>query len=193
MQVRFLPVAPMDTEIKIVISGSFRKHLSDIGRASENFKKAGIEILAPLTQEVRGSKGGFIFLASDDKSKAADTLERDFIDNIKKANFHYVANVEGYVGRSAAVEMGAAIMSGIPIIVAEKIKVLPEEVPGALKELFQKMAFGQLPIDQINQDTVARLDLTNHTSTCISSDETTLLQSQIEKLLEDLKLASMTA
>lgn len=112
----------MNTKIKIVISGSFRKYLNDIGIAIANFEKANIKVLAPLTKKAIDINDNFIFLATDNPEKSADILEKEFMANVEKADFLYLANIGGYVGQSVATEMGVALMSGVPVVVAEEIK-----------------------------------------------------------------------
>jgi hypothetical protein len=51
----------MNPECKVAISGSFRKHLKDIGIASANFKSADIDVLAPLTTEIVAGGDTFVF------------------------------------------------------------------------------------------------------------------------------------
>ncbi|GEM_PF-3372297 len=177
----------MNTEIKIVISGSFRKYLNDIGIAIANFEKANTKVLAPLTQKSVNSDDNFVFLATDDPEKSADILEKEFMANIEKANFLYLANVGGYVGQNAATEMGVALKSGVPIVVAEEIKNFSDEIPGKAQELLMKSVFRKLPISEISSEKITELNLTNFTPADLSTDKTTLLRSLVEKLLESLK------
>ena len=181
----------MSTEIKIVISGSFRKHLDDIGTALTNFKKSGIKVLAPLTKEAINGNNDFVFLATDDPAKSADILEKEFMANIEKADFLYLANVGGYVGQSATTEMGVALMSGVPIVVAEEIKDFSDEIPKKAQELLKKSAFRKLPISEIGSEKIAELNLESFAPINLSTAETTLLQSLVEKLLENLKFVKI--
>lgn len=179
--------------MKGVISGSFRKHLAAIGDARKSFENSGIEVLAPLTQEVAGENDEFVFLSTDDATKEGSVLEQEFMDNIRKADFLYVANVGGYVGQSAAAEMGVAITHGIPVVVAETIKNFSPDVPDATQELLRKCVHGELSPDEINAQKIVDLHLQNATSYSLSPTETTLLRQLAEKLLESLKGITMTA
>ena len=182
----------MNTEIKIVISGSFRKYLNDIGTAIANFEKANAKVLAPLTKESVNGNDSFVFLATDDPKKSADILEREFMANVEKADFLFLANVGGYVGQSAATEMGVAIINGVPVVASEEIKDFSSEIPKTAQELLKKSVFRQLPISEISSEKIMELNLTNFTPVSLSTDETTLLQSLVEKLLESLKFVKMT-
>ena len=182
----------MNTEIKIVIAGSFRKYLNDIGTAIANFEKANTKVLAPLTKEAINGNDSFVFLATDDLEKSADILEKEFMANIEKADFLYLANVGGYVGKSATTEMEVAVMNGIPVVVAEEIKDFSNEVPKTAQELLKKSVFWRLPISEISSEKIAELNLANFAPLNLSTDETTLLQSLVEKLLESLKFVKIT-
>lgn len=182
----------MNTEIKIVISGSFRKHLNDIGIAIANFEKANTKVLAPLTKEAINGNDNFVFLATDDPEKYAVILEKEFMTNVEKADFLYLANVGGYVGQSAATEMGVAIINGVPIIASKEIKDFSSEIPETAQELLKKSVFRQLSINEIGSEKIAELNLANFTPVNLSADERTLLQSLVEKLLESLKFVKMT-
>ena len=182
----------MNTEIKIVISGSFRKYLNDIGTAIANFEKANTKVLAPLTKEALNGNDSFVFLATDDPEKSADILEKEFMANVEKADFLYLANVAGYVGQSGATEMGVAIMNGVPIVASEEIKDFSDEIPETAQELLKKSVSRQLSIDEISSEKIAELNLANFTPINLSPDETTLLRSLVEKLLESLKFVKIT-
>lgn len=178
--------------LHIVISGSFRKHLQDIGIALANFKKSNVEVLAPLTQEAGSDNADFVFLATDDPEKSADVLEKEFLANINKADFLYLANVEGYVGQSAATEMSVAVMGGIPVVTAQEIKDFSDDIPSPAQELLKKSVFQQLPIKEVNSEKIAALNLKSFKPINLSLDQTTLLQTLVEKLLENLKFVKMT-
>lgn len=177
----------MNTELKIVISGSFRKHLQDIGLALANFKKSNINILAPLTQETINGSDDFIFLATDDPEKSADIMEREYMTKIEQADFLYLANIDGYVGQSAATEIGVALMSSIPVIANESMADFSDEISDREQNLLKKSIFRQLPISEINSKKIAEMDLQSFTPYNFSAEEKTLLQSLVDRLLENIK------
>lgn len=182
----------MHTIIKVVISGSFRKHIDDIRMARANFQKAHIKIFAPLTTEIRNISENFVFLTTDNAEKSAYVLEKEFMTNILKADFLYLANIEGYVGHSSATEMGVACMHKVPIVVAEKITYFSDEIPKTAQELLKKTVYAQIPIHEISSSKIAKLHFSKHTPFNISPTETALLQSLIEKLLQNLQFISVT-
>lgn len=177
----------MTSKYKTVISGSFNKHLHEIGNALENFKKAEVNVLAPLVTKVMDHAEDFVFLETDNPEKPADILENEFMSNIRKADFLYLANIGGYVGKSAATEIAIAIMSSIPVISAEKILYFSEEIPKKSQELLSTKIWCQLPINKISKNTIAVLDLSGFVSADLSETKTALLQYLVSKLLNDLK------
>ena len=172
-----------------VVSGSFRKHMEQIGKALENFKKAGVNVLAPATKEIINPGKEFIILATDDPGKEPHKLEMDFMREIRKADFLYVVNAGGYVGQSAATEMAYAILKNLPVVLAEEINNFSDEIPIEAQEVLRKNVSDLLPISDISKEKIT--DLKNKFSDLemknLSKKESGFLQSLIKKLLKDLK------
>ena len=83
-------------------------------------------------------------------------------------------------------------MNGVPVVASEEIKDFSSEIPKTAQELLKKSVFRQLSIDEISSEKIAELNLANFTPINLSPDETTLLQSLVEKLLESLKFVKIT-
>lgn len=116
-------------EASAVISGSFRKHMEQIGKILDNFERANIKVLAPATGEVINPDEPFVLLVTDDPNKPSHKLEMDFMREIRRADFLYVADIGGYIGESAATEMAYARLKNLPIVVAEQIKTFSDAIP----------------------------------------------------------------
>jgi len=172
-----------------VISGSFRKNMEQIGKALEGFEKADVKVLAPTTKEAVNPDEEFIILATDDPNKPPHKLEMDFMREIRKADFLYVANVDGYVGQSAATEMAYARLKNLPVVVAEVIKTFSSEIPEEAQELLRKTIAGTLGISDISKEKIAELKqgFSNLDTPNLTEKETRILQALIKKLLKDLK------
>ncbi|MFA6295499.1 MAG: hypothetical protein WC666_03715 [Candidatus Paceibacterota bacterium] len=170
-----------------VISGSFRKHLDEIGIALEAFREAGIEVLAPATKDAVNSAASFVLLSTDDSKKSADVLEKEFMSKIEKIDFLYVANVGGYVGKSVAAEMSFASIHHIPIVMAEEINQFSEEISLSAQTILKTSAIAYLPIDSINSFRVADLNLQSSVPRGLSLEQKANLNSLIDNLLEELK------
>jgi len=172
-----------------VISGSFRKHMEQIGKALEGFEKADVKVLAPTTKEAINPDEEFIILATDDPNKPPHKLEMDFMREIRKADFLYVVDVDGYVGQSAATEMAYARLKNLPIVVAEIIKTFSSEISEEAQEILRKTAAGTLGISDISKEKIAELkqNFSNLEAQNLTKKETMALQALIKKLLKDLK------
>lgn len=129
----------------IVISGSFRKHLDGIRETIVEFERAGINVLSPKNSLPLDPDAAFVLLRSD-KTEDPETLERDHLNAIKKADALYVYNKDGYLGSSAIFEMGSANILDKPIFVKEEVKdptlrlfctvATPSEIAKALNKDF---------------------------------------------------------
>jgi hypothetical protein len=172
---------------KVVISGSFRKHLSEIGKASSKFKDAGVKVLAPLTQDTINSNADFVILETDDPQKTADVLEKDFMSKIAKSSFLYIANIEGYIGKSTGAEMCFAILNNIPIVVAEKINKFSSDIPVFIENILKDSAFICLPIHKIEASSITELKFSKFVSNDLSIEQKEELGLFIDGLLEELK------
>ncbi len=175
--------------VETVVSGSFRKYMEQIGQALEAFKKADVKVLAPATKEAVNPEESFIILATDDPNKPPHKLEMDFMREIRKADFLYVADVEGYVGESAATEMAYARLKGLPVIIAEEIKTFSREISEEAQELLKKATSGVLPIADISKEKIAELKegLAGLETLDLTKQESNVLLSLIKKLLRNLE------
>lgn len=107
--------------IKIVISGSFRKHYNGIKNLIEQFESIGIDVLSPNTSKIINPKDQFVILESDTTLNPQD-LEQKHLDLISEADALYVYNPNGYVGLSTSMEIGWAISKGKTIYSHEESK-----------------------------------------------------------------------
>lgn len=142
-----------ERKLSCVISGSFDKFKPEIDLAIDSFTELGVNVLAPgkgwlyVPQERRPNikTAGFRPLPSEIGRNIRE-IEEDFLRELAKSDFHYVVNINGYIGPMAAFEIGFAVGKGIPVyakedmssfieldgsskIIQSKIKVLsPEQV-----------------------------------------------------------------
>ena len=110
-------------QFRCVLHGSFRKHFDEIKKAHSVFTQAGIEVLAPVFSEIKYFEDGFAVLESD-KAKDQRMIELLYLHHLKRLGengFSYFVNPEGYMGKSAAYELGIAQVSNIPCFFKEKL------------------------------------------------------------------------
>ena len=143
-----------DHKIKVVISGSFRKHYKGILNKIKEFEDVGMTVLSPESSRPVNPGDEFIVLETDETTDPK-ILEQKHLNAIYNADCLYIFNPDGYIGASTAMELGWAIALGKPVYIKEEIrdstlkffsgKVLtPQEIK---KELYGK---GRCLLDTIN-------------------------------------------
>jgi hypothetical protein len=110
-----------NSDIYTVICGSFRKHLTQIFRLKEELERHHISVLSPAGNAAVNLHEEFIVLDSDPVSHPK-LLQDSVFAKIRQSTFIVVANVDGYLGHAAILEMGYATALGITIYTLESIK-----------------------------------------------------------------------
>jgi NTP pyrophosphatase (non-canonical NTP hydrolase) len=153
-------VIPETTEI--VISGSFRKDLVGLTREFEELQDLGFRILSPTNTRAVAEEEGFIYMEGE-QTATPNTIELRHLDAIRRSAFVWLHAPDGYVGPSAALEIGFARASGIPVYsrIAPTEKVLQNLVtivpsPTALASAISRHPVPPLPAVQPFQKYYAR-------------------------------------
>lgn len=105
---------------KTVISGSYRKHLEVLMRLKDFLQDEGIIVLSPVGNSAINPKEEFILLDADpvhDKRILQDSI----FAKMRTESFHVIANVDGYIGAAALMELGYAISHGIQVLTLEPV------------------------------------------------------------------------
>lgn len=110
-----------DHSIFAVICGSFRKHLAEIAQIKHFIEGKGIKILSPQGIVAKNPDEEFILLDSDPINNTK-LLQDSVFAKIRCSTFIVIANIEGYIGKAALMEMGYAIAHGINICTVEPIE-----------------------------------------------------------------------
>jgi hypothetical protein len=100
--------------VDVTVSGSFRRHLSGISDAVETFTALGCRVLSPQDPRVVDSFGEFLFVASD-RLRTIRTVQNRHLAAIAASRFVWLVAPDGYVGQSAAMEIGYAVALGVPV------------------------------------------------------------------------------
>jgi len=112
------------------VFGSFHKFKRDIDKAVICFQRIGVEVLAPEVGILYSSPSlrkraesisSFLPLKSE-RSMSPKEVEDEFLSCIRRSDFVYLVNKGGYVGTSAAMELGFALALGKPVYSNEPIK-----------------------------------------------------------------------
>ncbi len=99
---------------KVTVSGSFRKAMSDIQRAVAELTDLGGRVLSPSDPRVVDSFGDFLFVASD-RLRTIRTVQSRHLAAIEASDLVWLVAPDGYVGTSAAMEIGFAMAVGTPV------------------------------------------------------------------------------
>jgi hypothetical protein len=137
-----------DSALFTVISGSFRKHLHQIVRLKQELKRLKVVVLSPSGNHAVNPDEEFIVLDSDPVSHPK-LLQDSVFTKIRRSTFLVVANIGGYLGRAAVLEIGYAIAHGISIYTVEPVED-PNLNPycSLLKEVFPEIDLTGLYPDQ---------------------------------------------
>lgn len=107
-------LAPETQNLAVTISGSFHRHLHAINAAVQELASRGVRVLSPADPRIVAAQGEFLFVASD-RVRSVRLVQDRHLDCIRAASFLWLVCPDGYVGQSASMEIGAAVMAGVPI------------------------------------------------------------------------------
>src|SRR5580700_1256393 len=96
------------------VSGSFHRHMGAITAAVHELAALSIRVLSPADPRVVAAQGEFLFVASD-PVRSVRLVQDRHLESIRAADFVWLVCPDGYVGQSAAMEIGYAAAAGVPI------------------------------------------------------------------------------
>jgi hypothetical protein len=100
--------------MQITVSGSFRRAMDVVQDVVEQFSDLGVLVLSPADPRIVDQFGDFVFVASD-RVRRLRTVQERHLAAIGASDFLWLVAPEGYVGQSAAMEIGYAAARAIPI------------------------------------------------------------------------------
>jgi len=118
--------------LRVTVSGSFRRHMTEIYDAVSEFVERGASVLSPADPRIVDQIGEFVFVASD-RVRSIKMVEDRHLDCIRSSDFLWLVAPDGYVGQSASMELGYAIAHNIPVFCKE----LPND--GTLRKYVQQV------------------------------------------------------
>jgi NTP pyrophosphatase (non-canonical NTP hydrolase) len=101
-------------ELDVVLCGTFRKDVKGLRRSFEQLKDLGFNVLSPSNVDIVNEKNGFVYMHGEE-TQTAESLELRHLDAIERARLVWLHAPDGYVGPTAALELGFARASGIPV------------------------------------------------------------------------------
>lgn len=106
--------------IYTVICGSFRKHLGEIASIKALLEQKGIRVLSPAGAVAQNPDEEFIILDSD-PIQVPKLLQDSVFAKIRRSTFVVIANIDGYLGKAALMEIGYSIANGIDVYTIEPV------------------------------------------------------------------------
>lgn len=104
----------MTRALRATVSGSFNRFIAEVGEAVIELRGLGVQVLSPEDPIVVGAVGDFLFVASD-PVHCLKLVQDRHLAAIAASDFVWLVNPGGYVGVSAAMEIGYATRSGVPV------------------------------------------------------------------------------
>lgn len=98
----------------VTVSGSFRRHLPAIQDAVQTLRDQGVFVLSPGDPRIAGSFGEFLFVRSDVR-RSIKGVQNRHLESISRSDFLWLVCPDGYVGQSAAMEIGFAVAARVPV------------------------------------------------------------------------------
>lgn len=98
----------------VVISGTYRKDNEGLKRAYEELRDLGCRVLSPTSVSIVSERDGFVYMEGE-QTELPENIELRHLSAIQEAQFMWLHAPDGYVGLSAALEVGFAHAIGVPI------------------------------------------------------------------------------
>jgi len=124
------PPSAMGSRLKAVVCGSFRRDPTALAREFHQLQDAGCTVLSPLDLDFVTEVEGFVY-GQTDLGRSSAEIEQAHLRAMQMADFVWLHCPGGYVGTSAAMELGFAHALGLRVFAAEP----PENV--AMLDLVQ--------------------------------------------------------
>ena len=99
---------------RATVSGSFHRHMPAIYAAVGELRAARVDVLSPSDPRVVDHLREFLFVASD-RTRLKKQVQQRHFEAISNSDFLWLVCPDGYVGVSAAMEIGWAVRSGVPV------------------------------------------------------------------------------
>ena len=92
--------------LKVVISGSFRKHMEEIIKLKQQLERDGIEVIKPNNIDIIENPENPEFIKFNGEENMSEyELQQQYYRAIEKCDAHIIFNKGGYIGKSALYEL----------------------------------------------------------------------------------------
>jgi hypothetical protein len=104
--------------IRVTLSGSFHRDPEGLDRSLRELVRNQCQVLSPRSLEFQDTS--VLFVKHEiEKNENAGTIQKQHLQAITLSDFLWVHAPDGYVGVSAAMEIGYAYRSGTPIFASQ--------------------------------------------------------------------------
>ena len=100
---------------RVTVSGSFHRHMDEVQKAVYALTDMGVDVLSPSDPRVVDAFGEFLFVASD-RLRTVRLVQSRHLAAVDASDFLWLVCPDGYVGASAAMELGWAAAKGVPVL-----------------------------------------------------------------------------
>lgn len=111
----------MSEIIRASLSGSFHRDAVGLQRAYDELARNQCQILSPHRLNFEDNTTLFVRDVAE-RHQSADSLEAHHLLAISQSNFLWVHAPDGYIGLSAAMEVGYARALGIPVFASSQVE-----------------------------------------------------------------------
>jgi hypothetical protein len=96
------------------VSGSFHQAMAEVQRVVAELTDLGVVVLSPADPRIVDQLGDFLFVASD-RLRSVRLVQQRHLAAIRASDLVWLVAPDGYVGTSAAMEIGFAAAVNTPI------------------------------------------------------------------------------
>jgi hypothetical protein len=132
------------SQIKVTVSGSYRKHFDRIINAKKSFESLGAEVVRPISETITNEDDELVRLQGDPESILA--IQEQFLQAVAESDILYVVNPGGYLGPSATFAIGYADRGNQIIVTSE------EPFEEAIRVRIDAVGDPQQALRQINEN-----------------------------------------
>jgi len=148
---------PSFLNVDVPIVSSYRKeqHVQEVKTAALYFKNLGLSTYPDHLQNPIAIDGEFVFFGGDQETFGNDKrrMEIIFLKATNRAKLVYVVATNGYLGRSASIELAFCLLMNTPIALSQPITEFAKEVPQEIKNIVEnnEALLPILPIKKIKE------------------------------------------
>lgn len=100
--------------IRAVLCGTFKRDINNLHKSYEELLTTGCQVLSPHSLDFVTESDGFKKTKHEER-RSYEELERHHLFSIAEADMVWLHAPNGYIGLSAAMELGFAIASNTPV------------------------------------------------------------------------------